>query len=73
MTRKPIVRVVLRLADPGIIVLGYARKDMATHWTAKAYDGEGSLRSQITGPDKGYIEAKMAEWFPGVPIEQEEA
>lgn len=38
-------------------------------WTAKVYDSSG-LRSGITtGSTREYVERKIAEWFPGVPVE----
>jgi hypothetical protein len=41
--------------------------------TAKVYDNNGHLMSGFQSPtDCEYVERKIAEWFPGVPIEREE-
>ena len=41
------------------------------NWTAKVYDEEGYLRSGITAPSsQEWVERKIAEWYPGLPVER---
>lgn len=54
--RRPIARVVVTRGRHG--------------YTVKAYDGRGDLRSGIQAPaTRAYVEQKIDEWWPGVPVE----
>lgn len=65
----PITRVVIQQGDPNLQRQGYTKQQALTNWVAKVYDSEGNLRSGVNSPDKEYVEKKIAEWFPGVPVE----
>ena len=55
--RHPVIRVVATEGAPG-------------SWTFKAYDDQGHLRSGMTAEsDRAYVDRKIAEWYPGVPVE----
>jgi len=38
-------------------------------YSAKAYDADGMVRSQVPWGDLKYVMGKLDEWFPGVPVE----
>ena len=37
-------------------------------WHAKAYDARGDLRSAVNAPDRAYVDRKIAEFWPEVPV-----
>ena len=61
--RRPIVRIVIHEGGPG------KRRGTLIPWVAIAYDERGDIRSRVTDPRRAYVEAKVAEWWPGVPVE----
>jgi len=65
----PIVRIVLQKGDPSLQRQGASKHDALNNWVAKAYDSNGHLRSRIDDPNRAYVEKKIAEWWPGIPVE----
>lgn len=61
--RSPIERIVVRGGGAG------QRPGTSTPWEAKVYDAKGNLRSRVSDVDRGYVERKLEEFYPGVPVE----
>jgi hypothetical protein len=61
--RHPIVRVVISGGGPG------RRRGTRIPWIARAYDDQGWLRSKVEDLDRGYVDRKIAEWWPDATVE----
>jgi len=61
--RVPITRIVLHEGGPG------KRRGFRTPWVALVYDEQGHLRSRVSDMDRGYVERKLREFWPDVPVE----
>jgi hypothetical protein len=63
--RRAIHRIVVTKGGPA------KRKGYRFPWVAVAYDTNGDLRSRVNG-DQKYVEEKIKEWWPDVPVEYKE-
>jgi len=56
--RVPLVRVVMYPQDAGGV------------WAAEVFDADGNLRTGVNNKDRAFVERKVREFWPDLPIEQ---